>query len=52
MSKYILICTFFIMLLGSSSVVFADCKKDGVTYPVGTEIGGFVCTKEGKWKKK
>lgn len=52
MNKTILSCVFFVMLLGLSSVVLADCEKDGVTYPVGTEIGGFVCTEDGTWEKK
>ena len=52
MSKYILSCMFFIMLIGSSGAVFADCDKDGVNYPTGTEIGGFVCTEDGHWEKK
>lgn len=52
MSKNIFGCIIFIILYLSASAAFADCKKDGVAYPVGTEIGGFVCTKDGKWEKK
>lgn len=52
MSKNIFGCIFFIILFGSASAVLADCTKDGVLYPTGTEIGGFVCTEDGNWEKK
>lgn len=40
---------FFILSFAAASAQ-ADCRYKGKDYPVGTVIGGLVCTKDG-WRK-
>ena len=44
---------FFILLLlaGTISTAYADCIKDGVKYPEGAVVGGFIC-QNGQWVKR
>jgi len=41
----------FLMSVFASAHAVADCVKDGSSYPVGTEMGGFICTENG-WQAK
>jgi len=50
--SFIAVSIFSLTFLCSVSTAFADCVKDGVTYPPGTEIGGFICGDDGAWKLK
>jgi hypothetical protein len=45
--------TFLVLMLFAStfSVAYADCYKDGLAYPTGTVIDGFICTPDGRWVK-
>ena len=36
------------LFVGTVSAAYADCHKDGRTYPEGTVIDGFKCTNN-KW---
>ena len=40
------------LFAGTISAAYADCRKDGKTYPPGTVIDGFICTADGKWVRK
>jgi hypothetical protein len=44
---------FFILFLlaGTISAAYADCIKDGVRYPEGAVVGGFIC-QNGQWVKR
>jgi len=45
-------CMIFSVLVLFMGTAHAECIKDGVPYPTGTEIGGFICTADGSWKIK
>jgi hypothetical protein len=32
-------------------LAFADCERDGQTYPTGARVGPFTCTADGSWKR-
>ena len=44
---------FFIALIISicTTIAYADCIYDGVSYPEGTQIGPYICS-NGKWVRK
>jgi len=44
---------FFILLLFAVTILpaYADCYKDGVRYPEGTTVGGFICI-NGQWERR
>jgi hypothetical protein len=44
---------FFILLLFAVTIspAYANCTKDGKSYPEGTTVGGFICIK-GKWVRR
>ena len=53
MKRSLYVITFIlIMFAGTISTAYADCRRDGRTYPTGTIIGGFICTEGGTWEKR
>jgi hypothetical protein len=44
---------FIVITLFAATIpaAYADCKKDGKSYPTGTIIDGFICTPDGRWVK-
>ncbi|MEJ2638323.1 MAG: hypothetical protein P8010_01990 [Desulfosarcinaceae bacterium] len=37
------------ILLSFSSVTYADCIYNGVSYPTGTMVNGLTCQEDGSW---
>jgi len=52
MQKFPLMTLFLIFLATFGSSAHAECYKDGVAYPTGTVIDGFICTEDGTWVKE
>lgn len=44
---------FFILFLFAVTIsaAYADCYKDGVLYPEGSIVGGFIC-RDGQWVRR
>jgi hypothetical protein len=39
------------LLMATISAAYADCTKDGKSYPEGSVVGGYVC-ENGKWVRR
>ena len=48
MLRYFLV----LLILLVSSVSNAKCNHNGISYPTGEEIDGYVCSADGSWVKK
>ena len=51
MKKACIILFVLTLFMGMLETAYADCIKDGKTYPTDTVIGPFICTADGTWKK-
>ncbi len=40
-----------VLLILISSFAKADCYHNGVAYPTGSVVEGYVCTADGTWQK-
>jgi hypothetical protein len=47
MKKFAILVIF--ILLFFSSIAYADCIYNGVSYPPGTVVNGLTCQEDGSW---
>ena len=39
------------LIAGMIPYAYADCHKEGKTYPTNAEVDGFRCRADGRWEK-